>query len=691
MTRQRALALVLAALGGAAFAVPPGADASPAADAPLRRLALVLGANSGGEGRVKLRYAASDARSFGSLLTELGGVRDEDLVLLIEPGLSSFRGAADRVRERAAAAKASGQRCEFVFYYSGHSDEEGLLLGKEKLGYSDLRAAIEKVPAAVRVAILDSCSSGSLTRAKGGQARPAFLFDASSDMEGHAYITSSSEAEAAQESDRIGGSFFTHYLMSALRGAADTHGEGRVTINEAYAYAFRETLASTENTQYGPQHPSYEISLTGSGDLVLTDLRSSRAGLALAEELSGSFFVRDAKGKLAVELDKASGERMEIGLPPGAYSVARVDGDARSQAEVSVPAGGRAYLVAANFRSMAPQLAAARGVQISPAVPAEAPAGIAEAPAGIAEAPSAGPDSASGAIEAPAWSRQRVRGVAGYPIAVDMSLLPDFSKGLFSSETDRSVSIGLLWAQARDAKGLQLASLANIDSGDMAGFQFAFLGNAVQGHSGGGQLSGLANVALGGSGGAQIATLLNYAGGPSGGLQLGLVNVADTMAGTQIGIVNVSNRMYGFPLGLVNIEKGGISMPQAWYESGTSVRLGYSLGTRIFYNLAQAGVDLEPDGAIRPSVGLGMGARLTVRRFYGDLDLSWREVFGIAGVSGPSARLSLRSCLGFPASEPGLFVGCALEGYMPTLSASDDGVRSSIFRVEPRFVAGVKL
>ena len=214
-----------------------------------------------------------------------------------------------------------------MLYYSGHSDDEGLLLGKDKLGYSELRAAIEKVPAAVRVAILDSCSSGSLTRAKGGSSKPAFLLDASSIQEGHAYITSSSADEAAQESDRIGGSFFTHYLVSALRGAADSHGEGKVTLNEAYAYSFRETLASTENTQYGPQHPGYEISLTGSGDLVVTDLRSSKAGLSFSEELAGEIYVRDAKGNLSVELDKASGDRMELGLPPGKYSVAMIDGD----------------------------------------------------------------------------------------------------------------------------------------------------------------------------------------------------------------------------------------------------------------------------------------------------------------------------------------------------------------------------
>jgi hypothetical protein len=149
-------ALLAIALAGTAIGAA-WAESSPA-PAPTRRFALVMGANAGGAGSVRLRYAVSDARSFASLLTELGGVRSEDLILLLDPGLSSFRGAAEKLRAAAAAANASGRRCELMLYYSGHSDEEGLLLGKEKLGYSDLRQAIESVPAAVRVAIVDSCS-----------------------------------------------------------------------------------------------------------------------------------------------------------------------------------------------------------------------------------------------------------------------------------------------------------------------------------------------------------------------------------------------------------------------------------------------------------------------------------------------------------------------------------------------------
>jgi len=652
------------ALAAPAFAAsaetPAAAGVSPP---PTRRFALVMGANSGGPGSVRLRYAVSDARSFAALLTELGGVHGEDLVLLVEPGLAAFRGAAEKMRASAASANASGQRCELMLYYSGHSDEEGLLLGKEKLGYSDLRSAIEKVPAAVRIAIVDSCSSGSLTRAKGGSSRPAFLFDASSDMEGHAYITSSSEAEAAQESDRIGGSFFTHYLVSALRGAADVHGEGKVTLNEAYAYAFRETLASTENTQFGPQHPAYEISLTGSGDLVFTDLRSSRAGLALSEGLRGSIYIRDAKGNLAVELDKAEGDRMEIGLPPGKYSVAMIEGGARSQADTVIPIGGKAFLASGDFKAVSGEAAAARGIAVS--------------------GPAAGP--AAGAEGGPSGRAL----VAGIPLSFDARPAPDLSRGVFSSDDDKVVSFSALWGQARDVR-VQFSTLMNADSGDLKGFQFAGLANAVKGRAGGVQLAPVVNLALGGFEGAQLFGLVNYAEGPGLGAQVGLVNIAGEITGAQVGLVNISKRITGLPIGLVSIEEGGILMPQAWTESFSRYRIGFAFGTRFAYTLIVAGIDSGASGFERPQAGGGMGGRIRIGPFFGDIDLSWREVFGIAGVPA-SARLGMRALAGFPSDKAGLLLGLALEGYMPGLSRDDGGASVSSFRAEPRFLIGVKM
>ncbi len=336
---------------------------------PLRRYALVAGSNDGGSGRVRLKYAESDARAFASVMQELGGVRSEDLVLVVNPSLSRFRTALERVQDLISAPHAAEERRELLIYYSGHSDDEGLILGAEKFSWEDLRGRITDIPADVKVAILDSCSSGSLTRAKGGVARPAFLFDASADMKGHAYLTSSSAEEAAQESDRIGASFFTHFLISGLRGAADKVGDGVVTLNEAYAFAFQETLASTEKTQYGPQHPAYDINLTGSGDLVLTDLRAASAKLRIADDIGGRMYFRDSRGVLAVELDKQAGQSIELGLTPGTYSVVLDGKTGRLGTELRISARQSATLSRSSLKPVPTDRTTARGKSLASARP----------------------------------------------------------------------------------------------------------------------------------------------------------------------------------------------------------------------------------------------------------------------------------------------------------------------------------
>src|SRR5204863_4666070 len=132
--------------------------------------------------------------------------------------------------------------------------------------------------------------------------RPPFMLDATTETKGHAYLTSSAATEVAQESDRIEASFFTYYLVSGLRGAADVNLDRRVTLQEAFQFAAQETLARTEQTVGGPQHAAYEFDLAGTGELVVTDVRSTQAGLVLAPELAGRIGVRDQHGDLVAEL-----------------------------------------------------------------------------------------------------------------------------------------------------------------------------------------------------------------------------------------------------------------------------------------------------------------------------------------------------------------------------------------------------
>ena len=292
--------------------------------------------------------------------------------MLRQPKLRDLTDAFDLLaRQASEARRAPGTRTEVIVYYSGHADEKGLLFGDDRYSYRTLRDRLDAIPADVRIAVLDACSSGAFTRIKSGRPRPAFLVDESSEMRGHAFLTSSSENETAQESDRIRASYFTHYLVSGFRGAADTSGDGKVTLSEAYQFAFSETLRRTVDTRGGAQHPSYDINMSGSGDVVMTDVRQTTATLVLGDDLEGRFFIRTAEHELVVELYKPRGRRVELAIEPGSYEV-RIERDKESlSARTEVAEGARITVEARQFAPAAVEATRSRG-DASPA-PTEPP------------------------------------------------------------------------------------------------------------------------------------------------------------------------------------------------------------------------------------------------------------------------------------------------------------------------------
>ena len=323
----------------------------------VRRWVLAVGANDGGARRETLRYAVSDAQNFVQVMETMGGV--DAGVLLSDPRIGDLEEALHALHNRVSSAEAV--RREVIIYYSGHADENGLRLGESLFSYARLRNAMDRMDADVQIAILDACASGAITRLKGGRRQEAFMVDASSDMQGYAFLTSSSEDEAAQESDAIGASFFSHYLVSGLRGAADVTGDGRVTLNEAYHFAFQNTLEGTERTQGGAQHPAYDIKMTGTGDVVMTDVRQTSAGLILAEALQGRFFIRNANRQLIAELFKPAGRRVELGLEPGTYRVHMAREVQSATTSVELAMGQRAILDEDHFEIIARERTTIRG------------------------------------------------------------------------------------------------------------------------------------------------------------------------------------------------------------------------------------------------------------------------------------------------------------------------------------------
>ena len=319
--------------------------APPARAEGLHRFAVIVGNDTGGSDTRPLLYARADARKVHDILTRLGGVAAADAQLLLDGTAQDLLTALAQTERRAAEARARGERTALVLYYSGHAKDGALRLGDTRLPLDSLRARVAASPVDVRIAILDSCKSGELTRTKGetkgARRAPAFQIQAEGprDAKGLVILTSSSSDEDSQESDLVGGSYFSHHLASGLLGGADKSGDGRVTLFEAYAYAYERTVADTAETAAGPQHPTFSYDLAGNGDLVLTDVAARREGVYLPREAPGGvYYLVDRQGYVAAEIVKNEGDR-RIALPPGRYRVKRRLADRLRVGEIDVSSG----------------------------------------------------------------------------------------------------------------------------------------------------------------------------------------------------------------------------------------------------------------------------------------------------------------------------------------------------------------
>jgi hypothetical protein len=300
------------------------APASAHADPGLHSYALVIGSNRGGEGQGQLAFAERDAARMAELLRELGRTPREHIELLAEPTTREIESALATLRTKLVAHAQAGERAQLLFYYSGHARAHALSLGDEELPLTTLRAALLALPSTLTVVVLDACQSGAFSGVKGANAAGDFSISSVRDLNssGMAVMASSTGTELSQESSELKSSYFTHHLLVSLRGAGDLDRNGRVSLDEAYSYAYQHTLSDTARTQVGSQHATLETELTGRGDVPLSYPVDADAQLALPSGLEGRVLVQRAQGgAVMAELVKARAGALLLALPSGAYDV----------------------------------------------------------------------------------------------------------------------------------------------------------------------------------------------------------------------------------------------------------------------------------------------------------------------------------------------------------------------------------
>jgi hypothetical protein len=287
------------------------------------RYALIIGQNDGGSTVNTLKFAERDAERMASLLRELGDFEKNNIIVNLHPDsadlIESFEKIEKKIRDNNDQEKAL-----FLFYYSGHADAGNLLLEKTKLPLEPLQNRISKFPAAFRIAIFDACQSGVVTAFKGGKRVEPFFMQGTSSVtiKGQVVIASAAATERAQESSTLKGSIFTFHWINGLRGSADISSDSKITLNEAYQYAYRKTIETSALATGEIQHPVYRFNITGQGDIILTNLNKSGNGIVLGKNCEGKFLVL-SEDFLEVYADfyKASGNEFFVSLNPGTYTV----------------------------------------------------------------------------------------------------------------------------------------------------------------------------------------------------------------------------------------------------------------------------------------------------------------------------------------------------------------------------------
>jgi hypothetical protein len=639
------------------------AEGLAAQTVPVRRLGLFIGCNEGDRNRSNLLYATTDADNMAALMSDIGGIDQDDMTILLNPDGREIGRSFGDMKQRIGMYRNVTGRIEIVFYYSGHSDEEGLLIGGERIRYLELRTWLKDLGADVTIAIIDSCSSGAFTRQKGGKKVSPFLFDDSTKMEGHAFLTSSSADEVSQESDTIQGSFFTYFLMAGLRGAADASGDGRITLNELYQHTYQETLYRTEKTMGGPQHPSYEIQMSGTGDLVMTDITKPSSSVVVGSDIGGRLFVRNERGQLISELDKIPGIPLVLALKEGTYTLTVKTTDSQTLGtRVTLESGDRKNVGLRDMSVSGIEITRLRGDGEDEEDEEEEDGSI-----GFSFSAFQGLTFPEAAETSPVNFTIGIFAVSGsVPGGGQVSLFGNNSRGVvkgiqaasfFNTAADLvgGAQVSSFYNRAgTDLLGVQVTGLVNVIVEDARGGQVAGIGNSVSNMEGI-QSAGIYNIAddfkgFQGSGifnisddfrGVQYGGLFNWAGDDVTGIQVaGLFNRADEVHGCQaaglfnlstsstgilLAPINISWDMQAVPLGLINISSNGIMDPSLWYDTDNILWASFRSGNERFFTMLSVGYGFGslyeglPDDTTNVWLSLGFGMRLRpTRNFYID-------------------------------------------------------------------------
>lgn len=358
---------------GAALLTLALATGAGAAEPERVVYALIVASNTTPDASLApLRYADDD----GARYYELFAPQAREAVLLTvldaetqarHPGLAArtrpptraaLKEALAHLNARMAEDKAAGRAPILYFVFTGHgkrgpAGEGQVYLLDSTFTRTDLyRDVLASSPASFIHLIVDACDSYFFVNARGGlpigPAQTAAVTRVLETRDLARYpnvgvVLSTSTTKESHEWSAIGAGVFSHQVQSALAGAADVNGDGRVEYSELMAFIAAANQGVEDvrgKLDIFARPPALDRSIA------LSDLRRATGlgYLLVPEGLGGRMWVEDARGVRLAEFNKERERALVLALPPErAYWLRTATSEARltvSRAGAVVDAGG---------------------------------------------------------------------------------------------------------------------------------------------------------------------------------------------------------------------------------------------------------------------------------------------------------------------------------------------------------------
>ncbi|MGL1901938.1 MAG: caspase family protein [Fibrobacterales bacterium] len=315
---------------------------------------VIVASKSGLSNDTELRYAYNDAQKMSTTLTELSDIDPNNNFLITTESTSELREQLTAISTHIAKLKQTN-KILLQFYYSGHGSGSSFHIGNEKFLFKEVKSLLNTHSIDTRIFILDVCFGGTFLNTKGfTKAKPISVnLDVNDVTKGEVIISSSAINEQAYEIESLEGSVFSTNWIMGLRGAGDKNSDGQVSLFEAYNHAYDHTVNYTSQTLQKPQHPSYNMDLTGAHDIVLTKPTLSANGIVFDNCPKGIYTIYNASQFHTIgDVRLSNSGRFFLALQSGVYSITTPNTDGRiMEASVTVTK----YLTEVAYTEFAPK------------------------------------------------------------------------------------------------------------------------------------------------------------------------------------------------------------------------------------------------------------------------------------------------------------------------------------------------